>query len=71
MLKTINAVIQKATEAEAHIIFVRDRDVAGGEGKGFQVHQAIQVPTTAVYFDKLATNAFIRQAYSIIYRPMR
>ena len=50
---------------------MRDRDVAGGEGKGFQVHQAIQVPTTAVYFDKLATNAFIRQAYSIIYRPMR
>lgn len=60
LLKTINAVIQKAIEAEAHIIFVRDQDVAGGEGGGFQVHQAIQVPTTAVYFDKLATNAFYK-----------
>ncbi len=60
LLETINAVIQKAAEAQAHIIFVRDQDVAGGEGEGFQVHPAIQVPTTAVFFDKLATNAFYK-----------
>ncbi|WP_155590900.1 isochorismatase family protein [Lysinibacillus cavernae] len=58
LLETINAVISKAIEAKVHIIFVRDKDVAGGEGEGFQVHKTIHVPTSAVYFDKLATNAF-------------
>lgn len=58
LLETINAVIEKAKEANALIIFVRDKDVADGEGDGFQVHQAIQIPETASYFDKYATNAF-------------
>jgi len=60
LLETINKVINKAIEANASIIFVRDQDVAGGEGDGFQVHKTIQVPTSAVFFDKLATNAFYK-----------
>lgn len=58
LVETINKVINKAIEENAQIIFVRDQDVAGGEGAGFQVHKKIHVPTSAVFFDKLATNAF-------------
>jgi nicotinamidase-related amidase len=58
LLKNINLVIDKAKEAEALVIFVRDKDVAGGEGHGFQVHQKISVPPTSMVFDKKATNSF-------------
>lgn len=60
LLETINKVIKKAIEEKVQIIFVRDQDVAGGEGDGFQVHKKIHVPTSAVFFDKLATNAFYK-----------
>lgn len=60
LLETINKVIKKAIEENVQIIFVRDQDVAGGEGDGFQVHKEIHVPTSAVFFDKLATNAFYK-----------
>lgn len=39
LLETINKVIKKAIEENVQIIFVRDQDVAGGEGDGFQVHK--------------------------------
>jgi nicotinamidase-related amidase len=58
LIETINHVIGKAIEADASLIFVRDRDVAGGKGDGFQVHSGIEVPKHAVTFDKLATNSF-------------
>jgi nicotinamidase-related amidase len=58
LIETINRVIGKAVEADAGIIFVRDRDVAGGKGDGFQVHNGIKIPEHAVTFDKLATNSF-------------
>lgn len=51
-------VIGKAKAADAHIHFVRDTDVAGGEGEGFQIHPGIQVPKEAPIFNKQATNAF-------------
>lgn len=58
LLKNINLVIEKAKESDAIVVFVRDVDVAGGEGEGFQVHQKINVPPSSMVFDKKATNSF-------------
>ncbi|SDC90963.1 Nicotinamidase-related amidase [Terribacillus halophilus] len=58
LIEQINLVIAKAQMAEAAILFVRDTDVAGGQGEGFQIHAGIQVPEEAPVFDKQATNAF-------------
>lgn len=58
LIHTINRVIKKAIIEEVPIIFIRDVDVSGGEGPGFQIHEEIQVPSTAVIFNKAATNAF-------------
>ncbi|MEH7494721.1 cysteine hydrolase family protein [Neobacillus niacini] len=58
LLKNINLVIEKAKEAEAIVVFVRDKDVAGGEGEGFQVHQKINISPASMIFDKKATNSF-------------
>ncbi|KEK24748.1 cysteine hydrolase family protein [Bacillus gaemokensis] len=58
LLKNINIAIQKANQSNALIIFVRDTDVASGEGKGFQIHEEIKVPHVALIVDKEATNSF-------------
>lgn len=58
LLNNINFVIEKAKESDALIAFVRDKDVGGGEGEGFQVHQKINVPQISPIFDKKATNSF-------------
>ncbi|MDX8342329.1 cysteine hydrolase family protein [Rossellomorea sp. YZS02] len=58
LIETINGVIEKAKEADAHIVFIRDKDVAGGTGEGFQVHRDLVIPDHAEVFDKLATNSF-------------
>lgn len=60
ILENINAVIHKAVEADAKVIFIRDTDVGGGEGAGFQIHAEISIPETANIFDKTATNAFYK-----------
>ena len=58
LLSSINQVIQKALEAKVEIVFVRDTDVSGGTGSGFEIHSDIQVPPTATIMDKSATNCF-------------
>lgn len=58
LIESINTVIEKAQETGASIVFIRDKDVGGGEGAGFQVHNGINIPAHAVTFDKLATNSF-------------
>lgn len=58
LIRNINLVIDKARELNIHVIFVRDLDVAGGKGKGFQIHEEIRVPVDAKFFDKAATNTF-------------
>ncbi|GIN86361.1 isochorismatase [Heyndrickxia sporothermodurans] len=58
LLDHVNLVIDKAVESDALIVFIRDKDVADGNGPGFQIHEKIKVPATAKVFDKLATNAF-------------
>lgn len=58
LVKNINTVIEKAINEDAAIIFIRDLDVASGEGTGFDIHREISVPSTAVIFDKAATNSF-------------
>lgn len=58
LIITINKVINKAIAATVPIIFVRDLDVAEGQGEGFQIHNEITVPTEAKIFDKSATNSF-------------
>ncbi|WP_312092393.1 cysteine hydrolase family protein [Niallia sp.] len=58
LLKTINLVIESATQFNVEIIFVRDKDVAGGEGPGFEIHSDLNIPDEAKIFDKYATNAF-------------
>lgn len=58
LIITINKVINKARAATVPVIFVRDLDVAEGQGDGFQIHNEITVPTEAKIFDKSATNSF-------------
>ncbi len=59
LIENINFVIQEALTENAFIIFVRDKDVANGQGAGFQVHNEINIPTNrAIFIDKKATNAF-------------
>lgn len=58
IITNINTVIQKALDERISIVFIRDLDVASGEGPGFQIHKDINVPTTAVILDKEATNSF-------------
>lgn len=58
IIHTINSVIEKARDEGIPILFVRDLDVSNGKGAGFQIHKEIQVPSSAVLFDKTATNAF-------------
>ena len=58
IIANINTVMEKALTERASIIFMRDVDVANGEGPGFQIHEDIMVPPTAVIFDKAATNSF-------------
>jgi nicotinamidase-related amidase len=58
LIRNINLVIEKAREHDVFIVFIRDLDVAGGKGEGFQVHNEINVPSEAVILDKAATNSF-------------
>ncbi|MFJ7731684.1 isochorismatase family protein [Lysinibacillus sp. NPDC097231] len=58
LIRNINLVIDKAKKSNVPIVFVRDRDVAEGEGKGFDIHNGINVPKEAKIFDKFATNCF-------------
>lgn len=58
LVENINIVIEKAKAARAEIVFIRDVDIAGGEGDGFQIHKDIKVPSDAAIFNKAATNAF-------------
>lgn len=58
LINNINTVINKAIDANALIIFIRDLDTAGGEGPGFQIHTDIHLPVDFLLFDKKATNPF-------------
>lgn len=58
LIHNINTVIEKAINERVPIVFIRDVDVSNGEGPGFQIHKNIHVPSTAVIFDKAATNSF-------------
>lgn len=60
VIANINKVIDKAVNENIPIVFIRDVDVANGEGPGFQVHQDINVPANATIFNKAATNSFYR-----------
>ncbi len=58
LIATINQVVNKAEAHSFPVVFVRDLDVAGGNGQGFEIHNEIQVPENAHIFNKAATNAF-------------
>lgn len=58
LLANINSVVKKALDSDSLVVFIRDKDVAEGKGKGFQVHQDIDIPSVAKVFDKEATNSF-------------
>ncbi|WP_285767471.1 isochorismatase family protein [Peribacillus sp. SI8-4] len=58
LVTNMNAVIEKAINEGISVVFIRDLDVSKGEGPGFQIHRDIQVPSTAIIFDKAATNSF-------------
>lgn len=58
LITNINAVIDKANNFNVPIVFVRDLEVAEGKGKGFQVHEKINIPANVNIFDKTATNSF-------------
>lgn len=56
--QVINQVVQEACDQDHAVVFIRDLDVANGNGPGFAVHASIQIPDQAVTFDKAATNSF-------------
>ena len=58
VIQVINQVVQEADNQDHAIIFIRDLDVANGQGDGFAVHSSIQIPEQSVTFDKAATNSF-------------
>ncbi|WP_078394433.1 isochorismatase family protein [Shouchella patagoniensis] len=58
LIISINKVIHKAERENIEIVFVKDLDVAGGEGDGFQIHNEITQLDKARIFNKSATNAF-------------
>ncbi|REB06637.1 isochorismatase family protein [Sporosarcina sp. BI001-red] len=58
LLDTINSVLKKALVSESIVVFIRDKDVAEGQGKGFEIHPDIDIPKGAKIFDKEATNSF-------------
>lgn len=58
LISNINTVIEKAVTSNATVIFMRDLDVANGEGLGFQIHKDIVLPPGTTVFDKAATNSF-------------
>ncbi|OLS40691.1 isochorismatase family protein [Bacillus sp. MRMR6] len=58
LIKTINRVVNNALVENVQIVFIRDRDVSNGESPGFDIHKDINIPESAVIFDKSATNSF-------------
>lgn len=58
LIKNLNLLIKKATESRVSVLFVRNLEGAEGNGKGFQVHNQINVPADTKFFDKTATNPF-------------
>ncbi|WP_301108403.1 cysteine hydrolase family protein [Sporosarcina sp.] len=58
LLDNINSVLKKALDANSFVVFMRDKDVAEGQGKGFEIHPDIDIPKEAKIFDKEATNSF-------------
>ncbi|MCM3757138.1 isochorismatase family protein [Sporosarcina aquimarina] len=58
LLDTINSVVKKAIASDSLVVFIRDKDVAQGSGKGFEIHSDIHIPSESKVFDKEATNSF-------------
>lgn len=58
LLDNINSVLKKALATDSFVVFIRDKDVAEGSGKGFEIHPDIDIPKEAKIFDKEATNSF-------------
>ncbi|MFS0667745.1 isochorismatase family protein [Peribacillus frigoritolerans] len=58
IVTNINTVFEKAINEDIPVVFIRDLDVSLGEVPGFQIHRDIKVPSTAIIFDKAATNSF-------------
>ncbi|MBQ1445514.1 MAG: isochorismatase family protein [Renibacterium sp.] len=60
VLANIGTAIEKAVAADVQVVFIRDLDVAGGEGPGFEVHAGLPQPAGSVTIDKSNNNAFTR-----------
>ncbi len=58
LLDNINSVVKEALDNNSFVVFIRDKDVAEGSGKGFEIHSDIHIPKEAKIFDKEATNSF-------------
>ncbi|WHX28108.1 isochorismatase family protein [Virgibacillus halodenitrificans] len=58
LLDNINKVVNKAVISCSLVVFIRDKDVAEGRGKGFEIHSEIDIPKEARIFNKEATNSF-------------
>ena len=51
LMKNINLTIEKALASYAMIVFIRDLDVASGQGDGFHIHHDIKIPPHSTIFD--------------------
>ncbi|WP_408010063.1 isochorismatase family protein [Pseudalkalibacillus sp. A8] len=58
LIRNINLVVGKASESNVPVVFIRDLDVAEGKGRGFLIHDDINIPMEAKIIDKTATNSF-------------
>lgn len=58
LLDNINTVVENAIASDSFVVFIRDKDVAEGIGKGFEIHSDIHLPKESRIFDKEATNSF-------------
>ncbi|NYE95228.1 nicotinamidase-related amidase [Psychromicrobium silvestre] len=60
VIGNIKLAIEKASDAGAQVIFIRDKDVAGGSGPGFEVFDELPQPAGSVTIDKANNNLFTR-----------
>lgn len=58
LINNINDVVEKAEKMGHLVVFIRDLDVSEGKGSGFEIHQEINISSSAKIFDKKATNSF-------------
>lgn len=59
VLGNIKLALAKAEQANAQVVFIRDVDIAGGSGPGFEVDPTLPQPSGSVTIDTSHSNIFV------------